>query len=311
MDLHHFEPIPELAASGLDQTRPFTLAQARGLGLERSLLRRLHGEGLLRRWFRAVYVHHMVESDPVNRAQALSLVVPPRSVVVDRSAAWLLGVDATFPWEQGQEFLVEVFRTQEGARLRRPGCAGGERRLASRDVMITGQVRHTTPLRTALDLGRLLPRERALAAMDALARLGGFGAPALRQQLPRFRGYRGVVQLRALASMVDPLAESPAESRLRLSWLDSGLPTPSLQHQVADGRRVAFLDIADPRSRFAAEYDGQAWHSSARDRAHDRSRREWLTSLGWHIEVFTKADYRGEAVLPEVRLRTAYRHSAR
>lgn len=49
---------------------------------------------------------------------------------------------------------------------------GGTRGLIDRDVTTIGGVQVTTKLRTALDLGRLLWRFDALAALDGFARLG-------------------------------------------------------------------------------------------------------------------------------------------
>ena len=46
-------------------------------------------------------------------------------------------------------------------------------------------------------------------------------------------------------------------------WLDAGLPAPALQVPVCDdaGWEVYRLDLGLPEIRYAAEYDGVAWHS--------------------------------------------------
>ncbi|MCW2757492.1 MAG: hypothetical protein JWO46_1238, partial [Nocardioidaceae bacterium] len=169
----------------------------------------------------------------------------------------------------------------------------------------------TTPLRTACDLGRLLWRFDAFAALDAFRRAGVPEAQLL-SEVERFRGYRGVRQLRAFAPLSDPLAESPAESALRLAWYDAALPPPTLQHWVEDDDGVATyrLDLALPEIRYAAEYDGEDFHSSPRQRAHDHDRRDWLTGRGWHIDVFAKSDIYGIRADAEVRLRVGF-HDAR
>ena len=61
----------------------------------------------------------------------------------------------------------------------------------------------------------------------------------------RYKGYRGVIQLRTLVLVVDPRAQSPGESILRLRWLDTGLPRPECQ--VADGTpaRAAGIKAGD------------------------------------------------------------------
>jgi hypothetical protein len=172
--------------------------------------------------------------------------------------------------------------------------------------MRSGNVGHTTGLRTALDLGRLLRRDHALAAMDGLARRCSLGPADLQGQIPRFRGFRGVVQLRWAAPLIDPKAESPGESRLRLAWLDAGLPQPALQYYVSLGGRFAFLDIAAPESRFAAEYDGWDWHSAPDHVRRDEERRDRLAAQGWHVTVFTRHDFHPDPERAVVRLRREF-----
>ena len=93
-------------------------------------------------------------------------------------------------------------------------------------------LRVTTPLRTACDLGRLLHRDQALAALDSLAALDAFTLAELSLATLRFPRYRGVRQLRVLVPLVDARAQSPGESILRLRWLDAGLPRPECQVAV-------------------------------------------------------------------------------
>jgi very-short-patch-repair endonuclease len=88
--------------------------------------------------------------------------------------------------------------------------------------------------------------------------------------------------------LADPKAESPAESAMRLLWLDAGLPPVTTQVPVhnALGVEVYRLDMGVPELRYAVEYDGVAWHSSPAQRAHDRRRRQWLREHdGWDIDV--------------------------
>lgn len=293
--------IKELLECGLTASKPFSYAAAREAGVSRDLLRRLLKDGSLRRLFQGVYVDSAAEDSTASRMEAASLVLPPDSVAVDHTAAWLHHVDTFGPWDQLTSPPLDVFRRAGAARVRRQGCSGGERQLLPRDTTMRGTIELTTPLRTALDLGRGLKRERALAAMDGLARSGGFSSDRLAAEIGRFRGFRGVVQLRHLVPLVDGRAESPGESRLRLAWIDAGLPTPILQHQVSDGGRIGFLDISDPGSRIAAEYDGQDWHSTPGQRRHDAERRAWLAELGWRVEVFTRDDFRARTVHDRLR----------
>ena len=118
------------------------------------------------------------------------------------------------------------------------------------------------------------------------------GSERLKSQieLPRFRGQRGVVQLRSLTPLVVPEVESPAESVVLLQIIDGGLPIPTAQWLVRDDRQViiARLDFGYPEIKLAVEYDGEDVHSSVEQRAHDLRRRDRLIAAGWTVVVLTK-----------------------
>jgi hypothetical protein len=270
---------------------PFTAAIAATLGVSHAQLRRLVARGLVRRVCRGVYAVTQAPDDLAFRARALGLVVSPSAVVTDRTAAWLHGVDILPRSALTIPPPVSVFQ-RPGTRSRRDGVASGERMLLPRDVVEVGGLAVTSPLRTALDLGRLLWRFDALGALDQFLRIG-VAADELLAEIERFKGFRGVVQLRFLAPLADPRAESLAESALRLHWYDAGLPKPEPQWWVFDERGIALfrLDLALPEVLFAAEYDGTEFHSSDSDRAHDHGRRSWLADCRcWLIEVFVNDD---------------------
>lgn len=273
----------------LDQ--PFTADAAAGFGVSRSQLRRLVQRRLVRRVVRGVYAAAQAPDDLAFRASALALVLPPDAVATDRTAAWLHGVDLLPRSSALVAPPIEFFRPP-GNRARRPGVDSGERTLLPRDVVAVGGVHATSPTRTALDLARLVWRFDALAALDQFLH-AGVSRTELIAELHRFRGYRGVVQARALVPLADPRAESVAESALRLHWYDAGLPRPELQVWIHDEAGVAVyrLDLALPEVRFAAEYDGAEFHSSAVARERDLRRRTWLDhTAGWVIEVFANDD---------------------
>ena len=158
-------------------------------------------------------------------------------------------------------------------------------------------VRVTTPLQTALDLGCKLPRRPALAAMDGLMRAHGFTTADLARALPRYFRRRGAVQLRELVPVVDPRAESAAESWTRLEIIDAGLPVPEPQCWVCiDGVPTYRLDLAYRHARIAIEYDGEEFHSSEADRAADDRRRTWLRQHGWTVIVLDRDSFGTEAI---------------
>jgi very-short-patch-repair endonuclease len=282
--------LPLLADSRLPTDRPFTTAEARASGVGPDVLRRLVREGQLRHVLRGVYVDAAVRDDLLSRSIALSLVVPETAVVTDETAGWLHGADVLPPGGHLHLPPVKVFQLPGHTRVRRRETHGGERTLVARDLTTVHGVVTTTPLRTALDLGRLTPRDRALGCLDSLMRAGGFDTDDLLRELPRFKGYRGVVQLRSLAPLADPRAESPGESGLRLRWYDAGLPAPVLQLPIRDELGIERYrgDLGLPVVRLLAEYDGRDHHTSPADRAHDEQRRAWLRAHGWVVVVLTR-----------------------
>lgn len=275
---------------------PFTTAEAGSVGLSRKVLQRMVGEGTLRLMLRGVYVD-AGQADTVElRAKAAAKAVPDGSVICDRTALWIHGADVVGPDGRFQIPPVDVFRMAGRTRVRRPQCRGGTRTLAPSDIVELDGVLLTSPLRTALDLGRLARRDEALAALDALLRVGGFTRSELRAELPRFRGARGVVQLRQLVPLADGLSESPGESLTRLRLLDAGLPCPELQYEVLNDFGVSLyrLDLAYVEIMLAMEYDGEVHHTSDQDRARDARRRAHLRRLGWTVIVLTAKDVYGQ-----------------
>ncbi|KQT94565.1 hypothetical protein ASG49_06840 [Marmoricola sp. Leaf446] len=285
---------------------PFTRGQAAGWGVSRRHFDALVRDGLVRPVVRGAYVASQAPDDVAVRAAALALVVPDHAVVADRTAAWLHGVDILPRSAVHAPPPLQVVSDLD-TRVRRPETDGHRRGLAARDVDTVHGVRVTSPARTALDLGRLLWRFDALAALDGFLRVG-VRREELVAECARFRGFRGVRQLRALVPLADGLSESPGESALRLWWYDAGLATPVPQHWLQDDRGVdrCRLDLADPPSRFGAEYDGEEHHTSEDDRAHDQTRRDWAAARHWRVEVFTKQDVYGSGADPVPRLQEAH-----
>ena len=305
------EPIPLRADPRLPLDEPFTGGQARDLGVSEWVLRRLVRDGLVRRVLPGVYVDATAVDDVTLRARAVSLVLPPDAVVVDEHAAWLHGVDIIPPADHVIPAPLMVFRLPGATRVRKADCGGGERTLRPGDVELVHGVPVLTQLRIALDLGRLRRRDRAYIALDAMVGTGAFERGELTDALPRFRGMRGVVQLRELEPMADGGSESPGEMLLKLRWREAGLPRCRPQVPVgvgAFGTPAAYVDLGNDELRFGAEYDGRDWHQlTDEQRVHDRQRRTWLRDdEGWGIEVFDNDTlFRAEPWVVHRRLRQA------
>ena len=248
---------------------PFTPAMAAHAGIGRAVLDRLHHEGRVRRLLRGVYLDATVRSSVAVRAKALALVVGDRQVVVGQTAAWLHGVELVRP---APEAPVPIELHGRG-RTHRVG--GRPVRYADHDLQTDEGVRCTTPLRTALDLGRWLAPDRALAALDGLLRLRAFPHTALMAELPRVGGTPGVVQLRELAALADGRADGPAESVLRLRWLDGRLPTPAPGLVVPSPAGRVRLSLGLEVHRFGAALAGTLSDAELRG----------LSALGWRVVV--------------------------
>lgn len=274
---------------------PVTLSQAIALGWTRRKLARAVQDGRVRRVLRNVYVDAGVPDTPELRAAAARLVLPDRMVVCDRSAAWLHGIDHYEPAALDVPPDLEVVACT-GQRTTLRGTRGGVRALAPEDVMLVDGVPVTTPLRTAADLACRRGRLSAAAVLDQFARHHGVTSAQLRGLLPRYAGRRGVTQLRELAVMVSPLAESPRESWLFRLIVDHQLPPP-VRQVVVDLEEGTFrLDLAYPHLRIAIEYDGEEHHSSSADRTRDAARRRALERAGWILISVRKEGMSGEGL---------------
>ena len=284
---------------------PFAARDAHGWGVSSKVLRTLVRRGLVREVVRGAYAVMQLPDTIEVRAAALRLVVSEGAVVTDRTAAWLHGLDVLPRSAIHEPVPLDVFSATE-SRLRRGGIHSGIRELRDRDLSIVDGVLVTTPVRTALDLGRLLRRYDAIGALDGFLRLG-VEREELDADLGRFKGYRGVVQLRELVPLADGRAESVPESALRLHAHDADLP-PLVPQVWVDG--VFRIDLARPELRYGAEYHGVAFHTGPEHEREDRERADWLDRRGWVIDDFWKDDLYGPTAHPAAIMRAGL-HRAR
>jgi len=276
--------------------RPVLTNELFDLGMTARQLARLVQVGLIRRPFRGVYLSGLTDDDLEMRMHVLRLVVPDGCVVTDRSAGWVWAGDRILaPNAHLATPPLSVF-CKPGHRLRSKLTDSGERRFLSQDLTVVDGLTLSTPLRTACDLGRLLHRDQAFAALDTMAATGMLSAEELILEAQRFRRYRGVIQLRTFVVLVDPRSESQGESILRLRWYDTGLPAPECQVEVETPWGATYrLDIGLEELLLAAEYDGEQFHGEDTT-DHDEDRRGWLREeRGWEIVVARRKNVHGAA----------------
>ena len=149
----------------------------------------------------------------------------------------------------------------------------------------------TPALRTAVDLARVLPADRAVAAADSALRRGLVDAAVLGDVLRTAMGPTAR-RLRDVGALLDPLSESVLESLLRVLLITSGLPAPLSQHEIRtdSGRVMARADFCWPLARLVVEADGYAFHSDRDAYRRDRIRMNELERLGWRVLRFTWED---------------------
>ena len=219
-------------------------------------------------------------------AIAAAGVLLPGAIVCGRSAAALWGVPLVGP---ADDVELTVPTTCRAGAVR--GVQVSRRSLASADVTRRDGVAVTTPLRTALDLGRITPFDEAVVAIDRFLRARLVRLADLQESAASLSG-PGCRQVRRAVASADGLAESPPETRLRLALGRSPLPTPVAQYVVRDGDgRIARVDFAWPDHRVALEYEG-AWHGEGHQVGKDRKRLNRLAAAGWLVVFVTAEDMR-------------------
>jgi hypothetical protein len=156
----------------------------------------------------------------------------------------------------------------------------------------------TTPARTALDLARHRPLDVAVAEIDALARAAKLKVADVELLAERYKGRRGIRDARVALDLVDPGAESPRETWLRLLLIRAGFPRPETQIPVYDeyGQLVAELDMGWPDVKVAAEYDGDHHWKNVRQIERDIRRYEDITRQRWIDVRVTRADTEGAII---------------
>lgn len=232
----------------------------------------------LRRGFVAlhqdVYIGRHTSISPVVRAKASWLRSHRRGILAGFSASALHGSRWIDPGRPAT--IIDTNR--------RPtrGIRAWADAIEDDEIGRIAGVRVTTPARTALDLACRYPEDVAVVAVDALARATGLKMSEVAPLLDRYRGRRGIRNARAVLDLVDPGAESPQETRVRLLLIRAGFPRPQTQIPVFNeyGALVAELDMGWEDIKLAVEYEGDH-HRTPRVFANDIRRCDDVSELGW------------------------------
>ncbi len=198
------------------------------------------------RVFPDVYACSSLPLDHRRRARAAAGLLLPTATVSGRSAAVLWGVEDLAGPDDDVELTVD------------PGCRAGavrglrvtRRTLTDDEVTRRSGVRVTTPLRTALDLGRISPIEEAVICLDRFVAAKVVRLPDVVHSAVQVTG-PGCRQIRKAADLADGLAGSPQEpgsgssrtppgsrSRSRSTW--SGTVAGSSHGSTSPGPSTAW-----------------------------------------------------------------------
>jgi hypothetical protein len=217
----------------MDSREPFIGSEALACGaLSRHQLRTRY-----RAVFPNVYLPNGVEPSLDLRIAAAWLWSGRKATIVGAAAAAL----------QGSKWIAEDVPIEVNHANTRPPHAV----LTRRDVLLEGETQVmdgrtvTTPERTAFDIGRRGAIRLAVVRLDARARATGFKVDDVLRTARCHPHSPGLRRLEAALELVDPGAESPRESYLRLLLIDAGLRRPQTQIPVlgVDGIPVAYLEL--------------------------------------------------------------------
>ncbi|MGO9507448.1 MAG: endonuclease domain-containing protein [Mycobacterium sp.] len=250
-----------------------------------------------------VYLAKRVQPSLEQRIVAAWLWSHRRATIAGAAAAALHGAK-WIPDDVPVELMYANARAPQGVRTRRDVLSAGE-------AQFIGGRAVTTPERTAFDIGRRGAVRSAVARLDSLARATGFKVDHVLGLAKRHSGSPGLRRLETALALVDPGAQSPRESYLRLLLIDGGLPRPQTQIPVlgADGIPVAYLDLGWEEYMVAVEYDGDHHRTDRHQYVKDVRRLEMLRAMGWII-VRVVAEDRPADILRRVREALASRRSS-
>jgi hypothetical protein len=232
-----------------------------------------------------IYIAADVPLDHRMWCYAASLAVRDRGAVSGLSALYLCGIDL-LP-RGGMPVEVTMHGT---ARLADTPHLTVVRSVLGTGDVVVGPVRFSTPVRTAFDLARRLPLTDAIIAIDAMLSKRLLTVDVLGEYCGARRRWPGGAAIPLVLDRIEPLTESPMETRLRLILVDGGLPRPTAQFRAYQGKRfLGRLDLAYPQWKVGIEYDGDQ-HRSRDVFREDVARLNKLRVAGWTVLRFTATD---------------------
>jgi hypothetical protein len=183
-----------------------------------------------------------------------------------------------------------------------PGVQIREEMLLDTEISSRRGIAVTSVPRTAFDLARRGPAGRAVERLDALAAATNFAVDDILEVAQNHPHVKGLRQVNRRMELVDPGAQSPRETWLRLLLMGAGFPRPQTQIPVPrpDGYSHYFLDMGWPDVMLAVEYDGEQHRLDRGIYGDDVIRSEYITHVGWR-RVRVLAGHRKPDIVRRVR----------
>ena len=244
----------------------------------------------LARWYRPIYpnVHAPRHHDLTLRDRTIGawLWSKRRAIVTGVAASAIHGAE----WVDADARIELIYAHTHP--YPPAGIVARNERVTDDEVTSIDGIPVTTLARTALDLGRYQPRDRAVARLDALMRAAPFSCEEVLQLAKRYRGARGVKSLKNALPLVDGGAASPRETWLRLIYIDAGLPKPTTQIPIFDndGTLLRTVDMGWEDFKVVSEYDGDQHRTDRPQYVKDMRVIPKIERLGFIVERVIKED---------------------
>ncbi len=253
------------------------------LGLARRVVESWERSGRLLSVHRGVYAIGQARLSQHGRWMAAVLVAGPQAVLSHLSAAALWGMLEADP--------VVIHVMCSARRLRHDGIrTHSTRHLPHHDVRIRERIPVTSPERTFLDIAAMVGERRLRGALRVAEREHLFDATGLLSSLPSQRGRPGIAAARRILERYAGIA-GRFRSGLEMDFwelLQTGRPRPLPEVNVHVGGYEA--DFLWRELKLIVEIDGNPWHRTSVDRAHDAERDRIHRALGYTVLRYSDED---------------------
>ena len=251
----------------MGEIEPIYRADAIMEGVDDYRLRRMCGEGALRRLRPGAYVEpaELEGLFPENRHR-LEIMATARAL---RRPAVISHASAAVMHELPM-WNVDLRR----AHFTRAGTEGGFSTtrtlmhvapLADDEIVRINGLAVTSAARTVADLSRSVPFEQAVVGGDGALNMGLVTGPELDETIEAFRRRHGFKAAAKAIAFMDHRSESAGESRSRVAMHRIGLPKPELQRVVRQGyATLGRVDFYMEDHGVVGEFDGRGKYERGR-----------------------------------------------